>query len=97
MRDIINFIIDGFNKIVKILNIQFFEDFPITFLQLILASVVITLLIKLVNGIGGENSINGGLFTYGKNIGEIKNRISNNDRKKQIVKGDNKWAKNIYI
>lgn len=89
MRSIIDFIIKGFQNILKILNTQFFSDFPVTYLQLILASVVIAVMIKLIKGMSGENAMYGGLTNYGKSIGEIRDKISNNDRKKQIVKGNN--------
>lgn len=83
MYAIIDFFINGIRQIVNILNTKFFDDFNITYLQLILSSVVLVFIFKLVFGgykeIESQSNIIGGTL-----IKNVSKKISNSSRKKQI-------------
>ena len=50
MSDIISFIGMIFTQIYNVLNVQFFEDFPVTYIQLIMATFVIGFMFKFIFG-----------------------------------------------
>ncbi len=57
MSDIISFIGMIFTQIYNVLNVQFFEDFPVTYIQLIMATFVIGFMFKFI--FGGMKEFNG--------------------------------------
>ena len=50
MHDIVIFITDCFKKIYSILDKQFFPDFPVTYMQLIMGSIIIGFMFKFAFG-----------------------------------------------
>ena len=81
-----------FSKIVNILSIRPFQDFKITYLQLILACIVIRYLIKFVFG-GFKEFETGTNFISGKIFDKVSDDISNKNRKEQINSYEPKHAK----
>ena len=81
MKEIIIYFGTVFTEIYNILNVQFFEDFPITYIQLIMTTVVLTFLfrfifggMKTVNGV--ENQLTGSMYM---NISNYKRQLQLNE------------------
>lgn len=85
MKAIVNYLIIVFTKIVDILNIQIFSDFPITYLQLIMCSFVIGIVFKFLFMQQSEIETQ----TNWMNRTAIYDTISNLSRKKQVTRAKN--------
>lgn len=89
MKDLISYFGVIFSKIYEILDVQFFSDFPITYIELIMGVVVISFIFKFIFGgikefNGFENQISGNYYT----------RINNFAREFQIQQEERKFVKN---
>lgn len=95
MKAIVDFTILIFSNIVKVLSIKPFEDFDVSYLQLILSSVVIVYILKFI--FGNFNEIN--KFTDGT-LGEVGSQVSkkmkNNERIQQLVSKKEYQPKHVY-
>lgn len=78
MSAIINYIGIIFTQIYNVLNVQFFEDFPVTYIQLIMATFVIGFMFKFIFGgmkefNGFEDSISGSYYIRLSNYARMRN------------------------
>lgn len=80
MYDIIDFFLTIFDKLVDLLNVKFFADVDITFLQIILIGIALKFVFKFL--FGGFKEIDTSTNYMGSGI---VYRLSNKDRKKEIV------------
>lgn len=86
MKAIINYFSLVFSHIVNILDIRPFQDFKITYLQLLLTCIVIRYLFKFIFG-GFKEVENGTDFMTSKIISNASKGMDNKNRKAQINNG----------
>lgn len=80
MYDIIDFFLTIFDKLIDLLNVKFFPDVNITFLQVILIGIAIKFIFKFL--FGGFKEIDTSTNYMGSGV---VYKLSNRQRKKDIV------------
>lgn len=85
MLDLINFIGNVFQNIYNVLNVQFFGDFPITYIELIMITVVISFIFKFIFGGFKEAHSFGGVLNS-RLLSVHLPAMSNSKRKEQLNK-----------
>ncbi len=80
MYDIIDFFLTIFDKLVNLLNVKFFADVDITFLQIILIGIALKYVFKFLFGGFKEIDTSTNYMSSG-----VVYKLSNKERKKEIV------------
>jgi hypothetical protein len=83
MFAIIDFFVDIFGGIIDILNTRFFSDVNITFLQIILISILLKFVIRFLFGGFKEVDISTNYLSRSA-YGNAISSISNNERKREL-------------
>lgn len=95
MYDLIDFVLSIFDKLIDLLNVKFFPDVNITFLQVILIGIGLKFVFKFL--FGGFKEIDTSTNYMGSHIGTgVVYKMSNNNRKKDIVNEQKERMVDVY-